>query len=266
VVLYRRLTASTRSRAPERTRSRSGQPRNSPLLEEGLGRDPEVVAPEPYCGLRQHRRSGGAGGSRPAPSGTSSGGNGCWLDNLQLCLSKHGPPGGGPALLQWPHEGTTIRSAFSMLPEEHPIGLLRRPLPDISVRRRMAHRRDARLGRSPIEPLPASGGRRPPRRPGASLAAEAASPPGGGWPANGPGASAWTCKQVSVKPAQGGCGKGVSADRGPSVSFSGSVPVMMLAEARLTASGRSLSPEHPEVSGQRKTLGNRNIQLSLPFG
>jgi hypothetical protein len=70
VVLYRRLTASTQSRAPERTLSRSGQPRNSPLLEEGLGRDPEVIAPELYCGLRQHRRSGGAGGSRPAPSGS----------------------------------------------------------------------------------------------------------------------------------------------------------------------------------------------------
>jgi hypothetical protein len=39
-----------------------------------------------------------------------------------------------------------------------------------------------------------------------------------------------------------------------------------VAEAKLTASGRSLSPEHPRVPGQRKTLGNRHIQLSLPFG
>jgi hypothetical protein len=198
---------------------RSGQPRRLCLSwKRAWGRDPEVVAPDRYVDYVNTADQAvlEARGLLPPeriPAETAAG-----LDNLQLCLSKHGPPGGGPALLQWPHEGTTIRCAFSMLPEEHPIGLLRRPLPDGSVRRRMAHRRDARAGRSPVEPLPTSGGRRPPRRPGASLAAGAASPPGGGWPASGPGASAWTCKQVSVKPARGGCGKGVSADRGPSVS------------------------------------------------
>jgi hypothetical protein len=60
------------------------------------------------------------------PPETSSGGNGCRLDTCSSAF-RGGPPGGGPALLQWPHEGTTIRCAFSMLPEEHPIGLLRWP-------------------------------------------------------------------------------------------------------------------------------------------
>jgi hypothetical protein len=204
--------------APERTLLRSGQPRCFRLSWKrawGGTRRSSLLTGLWITSTPQIRRCWRL---KACSLRNKSGGNGCWLDNLQLCLSRHGPPGGGPALLQWPHEGTTIRCAFSMLPEEHPIGLLRRPLPDGSVRRRMAHRRDARAGRSPVEPLPTSGGRRPPRRPGASLAAGAASPPGGGWPASGPGASAWTCKQVSVKPARGGCGKGVSADRGPSVS------------------------------------------------
>jgi hypothetical protein len=48
-----------------------------PLLEEGVGARPGGRRSRPIRGLRQHRRSGGAGGSRPAPSGTNSGGNGC---------------------------------------------------------------------------------------------------------------------------------------------------------------------------------------------
>jgi hypothetical protein len=117
---------------PERAVLRSGQPRGSPSP--GRGRWGETRRSSLLTdlrGIRQHHRSSGAGGSRPAPSGMNSGGNGCGLDNPRLCLSRHGPPGGGPALLQWPHEGTTISCAFSMLPEEHPIGFLRRPLPDI---------------------------------------------------------------------------------------------------------------------------------------
>jgi hypothetical protein len=93
----------------------------------GLGRDPEVVAPDRFVDYVNTADQAVLEARGLLPPEASSGGNGCGLDNLQLCLSRHGPPGGGPALLQWPHEGTTIRCAFSMLPEEHPIGLLRRP-------------------------------------------------------------------------------------------------------------------------------------------
>jgi hypothetical protein len=135
----------------------------------------------------------------------------------------------------------------------------------ISVRRRMAHRRYAAPGRNPVSrPRRGAGLRRgqvmnpccrssePTRRWVARKRARLRPP--------GPD------EQVAARPAQGGCGSGVQRTELPRCAFSVSVPVMMLAEARLTASGRSLSPEHPEVSGQRKTLGNRNIQLSLPFG
>jgi hypothetical protein len=162
--------------APERTLLRSGQPRCFRLSWKrawGGTRRSSLLTGLWITSTPQIRRCWRL---KACSLRNKSGGNGCWLDNLQLCLSRHGPPGGGPALLQWPHEGTTIRCAFSMLPEEHPIGLLRRPLPDVSVRRRMAHRRDARPGRSPLEPLPTSGGRRPPRRPGANPCCRSSEP------------------------------------------------------------------------------------------
>jgi hypothetical protein len=92
VVLYRRLTAvHTVACAGAHT---VAQWATAQLASpgRGLGRDPEVVAPEPYCGLRQHRRSGGAGGSRPAPSGNEFRRKRLQVGHLQLCLSRSARP------------------------------------------------------------------------------------------------------------------------------------------------------------------------------
>jgi hypothetical protein len=119
-------------RAPERSPLRSGQPRSFAFSwKRALGRDPEVVAPDrfdvDYVSTTDQVMLEAQGLLPPEriPAETAS-----RLDNLEALPFEVGSPGGDPALLQWPHEGTTIRCAFSMLPEEHPIGLLRRPLPE----------------------------------------------------------------------------------------------------------------------------------------
>jgi len=69
--------------APERSPLRSGQPRSFAFSwKRALGLDPEVVAPDRIVEHVQHHRSGDAGGARPAPSGTSSGGNGFQVRKL----------------------------------------------------------------------------------------------------------------------------------------------------------------------------------------
>jgi hypothetical protein len=207
-----------------------------------------------------------AGGARPAPSGTSSGGNGFQVGQLGSSVFRGRPARRRP--------GSTLvatrRHYDQVCVFDAPGGAPHRIAPTAfcliySVRRRIAHRRDAWSGSEPGKPPPE--GRRPPKRSGAipccrsskpalrRVARERARlrPPG-------------PDEQVAARPARGGCGKGTQRTELPRWAFSVSVPVMMLAEARLTASDRSLSPEHPEVSGQRKRWCNRNIQLSLPFG
>lgn len=205
--LHRRLTAiHTVGVRRSAHLLRSGQPRGLPSPRRGLGRDPEVVAPNrnvEYVSTTDQVVLEARGLLPPerVPAETAAG----W----KTCGSAFRGPARPEAARFYSsghtktrRSGVRFRCSRRSTPSDRSDGHCL-----ISVRRRIAHRRDARPGRSPIEP---------PRKRGAGLrggqvhpsAAGAASPPGGGWPANGPGASAWTCKQVSVKPAQGGCGKG----------------------------------------------------------
>jgi hypothetical protein len=99
------------------------------------------------------------------------------------------------------------------------------------------------------------------------------SPPEGGWPAKRARCvrllDLASRSQVSTE-ADGAHRSGRRIDHGQRTDRSDEPSAKRacetVAEAKLTASSRSLSPEHPRVPGQRKTLGNRHIQLSLPFG
>jgi len=163
--------------APERSPLRSGQPRSFTFSwKRALGLDPEVVAPDRICGIRQHHRSGDAGGARPAPSGTSSGGNGFQVGQLGSSVFRGRParrrPGSTLVATRRHDDQVCVFSA--------PGGVPHRISPTAfclicSVRRRIAHRRDAWSGSEPGKPPPE--GRGPPKRPGAAHAAEAASPP-----------------------------------------------------------------------------------------
>jgi hypothetical protein len=163
--------------APERSPLRSGQPRSSCLSwKRALGLDPEVVAPDRFCGSRQHHRSSDAGGARPAPSGTSSGGNGFQVGQLGSSVFRVRPARrrSSSTLV------ATRRHYDQVCVFDAPEGAPHRIAPTAfclicSVRRRIAHRRDAWSGSEPGKPPPE--GRGPPKRSGAALAAEAASPP-----------------------------------------------------------------------------------------
>jgi hypothetical protein len=180
-----------------------------------------------------------------------------------------GGPEGLAALLQRSHEGTTIRCAFSTLPEEHPIGSLRWPLAHLAA---LHPNRDS--GSRPTSGAPGAS-----EEAGSTRAAGTAARPRAGGPRSGPGASAyWTwlagrrClpKQTVSAEADGAHRSGRRIEHGQRTDRSDEPSAKRacetVAEAKLTASSRSLSPEHPRVPGQRKTLGNRHIQLSLPFG
>lgn len=87
--------------APERSPLRSGQPRSSCLSwKRALGLDPEVVAPDRFCGFTSAPRikvmleAQGLLPPERVPVETAS-----RLDNLEALSFEVGPPGGGPALL-----------------------------------------------------------------------------------------------------------------------------------------------------------------------
>jgi hypothetical protein len=94
---------------------------------------------EPWLGnyVSDHR-SGGAGGARPLQLAGYLFRRYPGLKRLQVgqpesAVVRVGGPEGLAALLQRSHEGTTIRCAFSTLPEEHPIGFLRWPLAHLAA-------------------------------------------------------------------------------------------------------------------------------------
>jgi hypothetical protein len=119
------------------------------------------------------------------------------LDNLEALPFGTDLPGGSSALLQWSRGGTTIRSAFSMLPEEHPIGLLRRPSPDTRSRTDAAYLAYTPRVR-PGEPPQKTGAPAPPKRPGFHPCRRSGKPAArAGSPQAGQVASApWPVKQV----------------------------------------------------------------------
>lgn len=163
--------------APERSPLRDGQPRSSCLSwKRALGLDPEVVAPDRFVDHVSITDQGDAGGARPAPSRTSSGGNDFQVGQLGSSVFRGRPARRRPgstlvANTKALRSGVRFRCPRRSTPSDCSDGLL----PDYSVRRRIAHRRDAWSGSEPGKPPPE--GRRPPKRSGAALAAEAACPP-----------------------------------------------------------------------------------------
>jgi len=173
-----------------------------------------------------------------------------------------GGPGGLAALLQRSHGGTTISVRFRRSRRSTPS--------DYSDGRWLISLRCTRVETRGAAPQ--VGRLAPPKRPGLPVPPERQ-------PARGRVArerarcvrqlNLASRSQVSAE-ADGAHRSGRRIDRGQRTDRSDEPSAKRacetVAEAKLTASSRSLSPEHPRVPGQRKTLGNRHIQLSLPFG